>query len=80
MERMITAGVRILACGFFFQPVLVAIVIVPCIEGKLPAFLYVILGVTALACIAIGVAVWKFAPKFFIGILNRMKASFKKNT
>ena len=80
MEKMIKIAVRILACGFFVQPVLVAIVIVPVFKGKPLAILYAILGTIGIVCIAIGIAVWKYCPKFFLGIFKRQKEVIEKIT
>lgn len=68
---MIKIAVRVMAFGFFIQPVLVAIVIVPIFKEKPPAVLCTILGVTGVVCIATGIAIWKYAPRFFIGIFRK---------
>ena len=80
MEKMTKIAVRVLACGFFVQPVLVAIVIVPVFKGKPPGVLFAILGTTGVVYIAVGIAVWKYCPKFFLGIFKKHKEVIEKIT
>ena len=75
---MIKIAVRILACGFFVQPLLVAIVIIPVFKGKPHAIFYAIIGTTGIVCITVGIAVWKYCPKLFLGIFNKQKEVIKK--
>ncbi len=72
MEKMIKIGVRMLACGFFIQPVLVALVFIPILKGRSPVALYVILGVGSLLCIVFGIVTWKYGPRFFVRIFKKL--------
>ena len=71
MEKKITIGIRILAAGFFVQPFLVYFLAIRIYEGPNPGPLYAILGVVSLLCFGIGIAIWKCAPKWFVGIYKR---------
>ncbi len=71
MEKKIKIGVRILAMGFFIQPLLIFLIISRIYEGPNPGALYAIVGFSSLLCIAVGIAVWKYAPRFFFDIFQK---------
>lgn len=77
MDLIITILVKIVACLFMLQPVIVTIMVAPQIKGEVSMLLYVILGLLGLLCIVIGAGVWKRGPQFFIGILNKQRDIFK---
>lgn len=80
MEKLITIVVRVFACAFFIQPIIVVLVLLPAVKTKPSGILWLLFGLAALLCITVGVVIWRYAPKFFYSIFSKQIDILKENT
>ena len=75
MEKTITIIIRFIALAFILQPIVVVAVLFEGLKQNpsVPLFISIVIGVSFLASVGVGVAVWRYAPEFFIGIFKRLR-------